>query len=166
MYDGNYVKILSFLNETCEYIEDLKDHKGERIISSDRKVGFLGLIICIKSTIDLYGRLVIRHGLVYLPLYKFTQDHLEMFFSSIRSHGGWNNNPNTRQFTSDYKKLLIHCELFEDSRGNYVKLENISILMLLASNSPLKMQSICHVQEQGLVKTFRQMSAAKIYLMN
>jgi hypothetical protein len=41
--------------------------------------------------------------LLYVPAYKVSLDHLELFFSSIRSAGGWNNNPTARQFTAAYK---------------------------------------------------------------
>lgn len=33
----------------------------------------------------------------YLPLYKISQDHIELSFSSIRAHEGYNNNPSTRR---------------------------------------------------------------------
>lgn len=36
--------------------------------------------------------------LSHIPTYKLSQDHLEMLFSVIRSHGGCNNNPTANQF--------------------------------------------------------------------
>uniref|UniRef100_A0AAV2LW01 Transposable element P transposase-like RNase H C-terminal domain-containing protein n=1 Tax=Knipowitschia caucasica TaxID=637954 RepID=A0AAV2LW01_KNICA len=43
----------------------------------------------------------------YLLTYKLSQDHLELFFSSVRARGGFNNNPTTTQFTAAYKRLLV-----------------------------------------------------------
>lgn len=51
-----------------------------------------------------------------------------MFFSVIRSHGGFNNNPTVKQFKSAFKKLIIHTEVSESSTGNCIPLEKISIL--------------------------------------
>lgn len=61
-------------------------------------------------------------------MYKMSQDHLELLFCNIRSHGGANNNPTARQFRSIYKKILVHIELKDSSQGNCVPLEQISIL--------------------------------------
>jgi hypothetical protein len=40
-------------------------------------------------------------------MYKLSQDHTELFFGTIGSHGGHNDNPTCRQFTTAYKKILI-----------------------------------------------------------
>lgn len=61
-------------------------------------------------------------------MYKISQDHLELIFGTIRSFGGYNNNPTTRQFKSAFKKLIIHVEIKEEKTGNCIPLEEISIL--------------------------------------
>jgi hypothetical protein len=66
--------------------------------------------------------------LLYVPAYKVSLDHLELFFSSIRSAGGWNNNPTARQFTAAYKKLLIRAETRDGGLGNCIPLEQIPVL--------------------------------------
>lgn len=38
---------------------------------------------------------------------KLSQDHLELFFSSVRARGGFNNNPTAKQFTAADKLLLV-----------------------------------------------------------
>ena len=38
---------------------------------------------------------------------KLSQDHLELFFSSVRTQGGFNNNPTAKQFTAADKLLLV-----------------------------------------------------------
>lgn len=64
----------------------------------------------------------------YILSYKLSQDHLEIFFSVIRSKGGYNNNPSARQFEAIYKKLLVHVEVKYFNTGNTLALDNTSIL--------------------------------------
>jgi hypothetical protein len=40
-----------------------------------------------------------------------SQEHLELSFSSIRSKGGFNNNPSAKQFIAIFKCLLVHHKL-------------------------------------------------------
>lgn len=67
-------------------------------------------------------------SLMFLPVYKCSQDHLELVFGSIRSHGGYNNNPTCRQFIAAYKKLLIHSKIRENGLENCIPLNQINIL--------------------------------------
>lgn len=62
------------------------------------------------------------------PFHKISQDHIELFFANIRSHGGSNDNPTPRLFESIYKKVIIHTELMETKTGNCMPLEAIGIL--------------------------------------
>lgn len=51
---------------------------------------------------------------------------MELYFNTIRQKGGWNNNPNCRQFTAAYKKSLV--TKIESSRsGNVVALDNTDV---------------------------------------
>ena len=43
----------------------------------------------------------------YLLTYKYSQDHLELLFSCIRSRGGWNNNRNCLQLKYAPRKMLM-----------------------------------------------------------
>jgi hypothetical protein len=52
--------------------------------------------------------------------YKFSQDHLELFFCAVRGRGGWNNNPTARQFKAAYKRLIVHQEVKSVSTGNCI----------------------------------------------
>lgn len=122
-----------------KYISELKENTDTKITASNRKTGFIGFQICIRSVLSLYEKLVAKKSLIYLATYKLNQDHVELFFSQIRQMGGFNNNPSSSQFQSAYKKLLIHCELHEDSNGNCIKFENIPILQ---KNEILKTEDI------------------------
>lgn len=64
----------------------------------------------------------------YIATYRLSQDHLELFFGIIRRQGGYNNNPNTRQFQGIYRKLLGHLELRSSLSGNCIPLDNFPIL--------------------------------------
>jgi len=114
-----------------QYIESLKcGENGPLIITSKRKTGFIGFIICLKYLLLLFKRLcmVPQAPMLFLPAYKSSQGHLELYFASIRSRGGHNNNPTASQFVSAYKKTLLHMELKADRTGNCIPLQQISIM--------------------------------------
>jgi len=70
-----------------------------------------------------------------MKIYKFSQDHLELFFGSIRAHGGHNNNPTVRQFRSVYRKLVIRTnDIPSFNTGNCIPLEEIDILHYSSSD--------------------------------
>jgi DNA transposase THAP9 len=102
------------------------------VTKSQSKTGFLGLIICISSFKLLFERLVETQILKYILQYKFSQDHIELFFGVIRNHGCCNNNPNARQFMDIYKKTLLHLNLSLKFTGNSIPLEEIPILNCLS----------------------------------
>ena len=106
---SNYQYTKRFLDEASEYIQSLRCTDGMSILTSKRKTGFLGFLLCIKSVLGLAGDLVNVENpvLKYLLTYKMSQDHLELFFSAVRASGGWNNNPTTRQSIAAYKQLLM-----------------------------------------------------------
>jgi len=47
--------------------------------------------------------------------FKLSQDHIELFFCSLRSRFGSNNNPSAKEFQHAYKRLLLNQEI----RGNH-----------------------------------------------
>lgn len=64
-----------------------------------------------------------------MPLHRISQDHIELFFSVVRSHGGYSDNPTSSQFEAIYKKILVNTQLTQTGSGtNCVPLENIMIL--------------------------------------
>lgn len=116
------------MTSTIDYIKSLK-LDGEPILNTIRKTGFLGIIVCCTSLMEYYKIYVEEQQLLkYLLSYKFSQDHLEIFFSVVRSRGGFNNNPTCRQFQSTFKRLLIHAEIKGASGANAVALDATSIL--------------------------------------
>lgn len=57
-----------------------------------------------------------------------SQDHIEMFFSAVRSRGGFNNNPTAKQFKAAYKRLLCHTEIVSSKNANCLSLDDTNIL--------------------------------------
>jgi len=98
-------KAKQFLEQFKLYFEGLKfeplttNSEGELVLKSQRKTGFLGLIICLTNTINLFEELQ-KERMSFLLTYKLSQEHIEIFFSAMRSRGGFNNNPNVIQFRS------------------------------------------------------------------
>lgn len=135
----NYDIISKKLEECIQYIKSLSlVKKSQSILHSKNKTGFLGFLINIQSMLHMYKFLCIDHNfLKYIAMYKISQDHLELIFSSIRSHGGYNNNPTVKQFKSAIKKLIVHCEIKEGNTGNCIPLENISILNVSSANKSI-----------------------------
>ena len=126
---GNEASVLPFLTQASDYISSLKDSTGTLITATTRKTGFLGFLVAIKSITSLYEMYVKppQSQLKYLLTYKFSQDHLELFFAAVRSSQGCNNNPIVRQFMSAYKRLIMRHEI-KGLGGNCVPLDATSIL--------------------------------------
>ena len=68
--------------------------------------------------------------------YKFSQDHIELLFSCIRARGGYNNNPNTLQFRTSLKQILMKNSISPSTSANVLSFEdayNGSIFTLKSS---------------------------------
>ena len=78
----------------------------------------------------------------FLLTYKFSQDHIELFFGKIRSFGGCNNNPTARQFAAAFKKILTHNDLSEVLRGNVTPLETVPLLSVSSVKKDVAVTSL------------------------
>ena len=72
--------------------------------------------------------------------YKFSQDHIELFFCSLRSRFGSNNNPTAKQFQQAYKRLLLHQEI-RGNRGNCI-VDDDSFLLPITSQRSKKVNGL------------------------
>lgn len=147
----NFQQIQKILKDTANYISALKLRVStERIINiidSKKKTGFLGFLINIKNILMLYEEVCEKDNLLsYIPTYKLSQDHLEMIFSVIRSHGGCNNNPTANQFKTALKKIISHAELSIPTTGNCIPIEEIAILLprILPQKNRFTLLTIIH----------------------
>lgn len=142
-----------FLEDAIIYIKSLRLH-GIPLLSSGRKTGFLGFIICAESLRGIYNLYVECETplLKYIISYKFSQDHLEIFFSIIRSRGGHNNNPTARQFEATYKKLLIHAQIKGADTANAVALDATTILSCTSRCSLVGNDDNFHISDMNTVQ--------------
>ena len=69
------------------YIKQLKEPTGTLVTEGKRRTAFVKCLVCIGSVKALFERLVACEDppMRYLLTYKFSQDHLELFFSSVSS---------------------------------------------------------------------------------
>ena len=95
-------------------------------------------------------------------MYKFSQDHLELFFSSMRAAGGRNDNPTAAQFIAAFKWLLMRSSIAVGSNGNCIKQDDTSILNIMQDVVKVGEKDIA-ISEMALIRkydlderTFRQ----------
>ncbi|KAE9542434.1 hypothetical protein AGLY_003295 [Aphis glycines] len=122
IYINNTFDILNSL----EFVEYKKDGQPciTKVLESNRKTGFMGLIRGLINSIQLIEFLIPKNCMTYLLTYKLSQDHIETTFSAIRSRGGYNNNPTCRQFAAAYKRILVHDQVVGSVYGNCRILDN------------------------------------------
>ncbi|KAF2885084.1 hypothetical protein ILUMI_21087 [Ignelater luminosus] len=120
-----------------DYINKLTNASGKPILLSNRKTGFLGFIINLTNIFELYSLLKGHYEQEYLLTFKLSQDPLETFFSVIRSHGGFNNNPNAKQFESAFKRALLKNEISSSSFSNCLT-DGLNILHVTSRKKNIK----------------------------
>jgi hypothetical protein len=133
----------SFFMEAKDYLVGLKNKHGVPVYKTNRKTPVIGFLTCLQSATGLFDELVMSPSpcMKYLLMYKFSQDHIELFFNAIRGCGGWNNNPTARQFVAAYKRLLVRHEV-QASNGNCVAQENITILNVSSKDQDVTPSSV------------------------
>ena len=142
-----------FLEEAYEYIKNLKDPAGIYMHTTQRKTGFIGFMAAISSAKGLFYDLVFDKGVLrYLLMYKFSQDHLELFFGAVRAAGGCSNNPTVRRFVAIYKRLLLRSSI-GGGRGNCEAMDETNLLHI--------MDDVCRVN--GSVITLSEISLIRKY---
>ena len=106
---SNLEIIKTVVVEISDYLLTLKDFNGQLLVYHRRKTFIIGLVSTAKSLIAISEELLSRevNPYKYILTYKFSQDHIELLFSCIRSRGGFNNNPNTLQFRTALKQILM-----------------------------------------------------------
>ena len=99
------------LLSAAKYLLSLKTKSPvpKLLSTSQRRTFIIGFVTCIKSTIAMAKQMLSlsTNPFKYLLTYKFSQDHIELPFSCIRSRGGWNNNPNCLQMKYALRNMLI-----------------------------------------------------------
>lgn len=120
---ANKELIFGFLSNAREYIQSLKVISDGQlltpILETRIKTGFRGFLCNITSIMALYREYVEeKRWMDYLPTYRFSQDHVEMWFGQIRSMDGCNDNPTAQQFTASYRKLSHQSDVSLSEASN------------------------------------------------
>lgn len=123
--------IFNFFDKSIEYIKALKFRNDsgrlQYICKSQAKSGFVGYIINMHCSKMMYMDLIESSKLLeFIPTYYINQDAVEMFFGKIRSHGGYNDNPNVIQFQAAYRKLLANDSITVSRKGNCESYQTVS----------------------------------------
>lgn len=71
----------------------------------------------------LVKRLLEDLDFLYVLTYKYSQDHLELLFSCIRSRGGNNNNPNVKDINQT--SVLQHLNKRRNLKKSKINIRNI-----------------------------------------
>ena len=98
------------LKSTADYLLALKTSSNEFLATHRRKTSVICFVATIKSTIEMANQMLSSpvNPFKYLLTYKFSQDHIKLLFSCIRSKGGWNNNPNCLQLKYAHRQQHYH----------------------------------------------------------
>jgi len=142
----------NFIDSSINYLKSLQSKDHLNILTSPRKTGFNGLIVCLQSMRRLFENVIKTGQMSFILSYKISQDHLEMLFSAIRSRGGFNNNPTAAQFEATYKRLLVHTELSVSSNANCAPQDSTSILFVSSGKKIIKenfLDILCVEEEQS-----------------
>ena len=125
----------AFFEEAYAYIMALRDTNGNLMYNTRKETGFIGFLVAIESMKHIFFHLVERENapMNYVLTYKFSQDHLELFFGAIRSSGGFNNNPTAQQFIAAYKRLLLRSSI-QGQHGNCQKRDQTDILEVISDS--------------------------------
>lgn len=118
----NFHEKMEYLMDTRRYLLSLQTASGTPIVKSVNSTGFIGFVFCIESFLNIVRDLLWHpcHPFSYVLGYKFSQDHLELFFNAIRGSLGWNNNPTAHQLAFIFRRFLVHVGVEPDSSGNCV----------------------------------------------
>jgi len=122
---------------------ELRDKDNNLIVTSKRKGGFIGLLVCIQSVRHLFYYMQEGHiEMTYLPCYKFSQDHLELLFNAIRSRNGWSYNPTARQFRTALRQILYHAgkRILGSMAANCLALDETAVLAIGSRSTTQEVQ--------------------------
>lgn len=101
------------------YLYTLKVHETNKLLCTvSRKTFIIGFAAAVKSILQIAQNILVESSWKYLMTYRFSQDHLELFFAQIRRKNSWNNNPDALQFTSAMKSLLVKNSITASANSN------------------------------------------------
>ncbi|EZA50545.1 hypothetical protein X777_10896 [Ooceraea biroi] len=111
------------MEKHINYLYSLKVHNHLLLCISKRRTFIIGFAAAVKSILQIAKDILVESSMKYLMTYRFSQDHLELFFAQVRRRNSWNNNPNVMQFTSAIKSLLVKNSISTSANSNCVTFE-------------------------------------------
>lgn len=84
---NNQSAVKSFFLEARAILTSIKDERHTAMIRHPRKTPFVGLCVDMNSVVCLIDEFIVSRRWQFLLTYKFSQDHLELLFNSIRRTG-------------------------------------------------------------------------------
>ena len=143
------------LKSTAEYLLALKASNGQLLRLHRRKTFVLGFVTTSKSTIVLANSLLQcpLNPFRFLLTYKFSQDHIELLFSCIRSKGGWNDNPNVLQFKYALRSMLLPNKTTASNSANCHAFEQNAVIPVFSGDSSENSPTIANLEVQSEMET-------------
>ncbi|KAI5716664.1 hypothetical protein M8J76_010347 [Diaphorina citri] len=115
---SNYEKVGGEMMGIVKYLYSLTTIDNTPLYESNRKTFVIGFGAAVKSILAISKSLLDAGHFKYILTYKFSQDHIETFFSRIRQRHGFNNNPNVQQFRWAIRQILLKNEISASALGN------------------------------------------------
>lgn len=110
IFRNNISSLKNIIIPLIKYLYSLK-FNNTHLHKSNKKTFIIGFAIAVKSVFNIAETIFSEHysslNMNYILTYKFSQDHLELFFAQIRQRYGSNNNPNVVQFKTAIKQILF-----------------------------------------------------------
>ncbi|KAG0429162.1 hypothetical protein HPB47_023900 [Ixodes persulcatus] len=111
--------MLTRIDQASHYLRVWKDSTGQPLSQGARKTPILGFLLVLETIKGLAEHLVWgpSPSLRRLLTRKLSQDHLELFFATVRHRTGNNDNLMALEFRSAYRKCLL-ANVQPSTRGN------------------------------------------------
>ena len=121
----------AILKHTADYLLSMVTLTGgqKKLLSTHkRKTFIIGFSATIKSIIEISDEMfkLPANPFKYILTNQFSQDHIELLFSCIRSKGGWNNNPNSLQLKYALRKMLFRNAVKASKNSNCIEFSDLS----------------------------------------
>ncbi|KAL1252213.1 hypothetical protein QQF64_020009 [Cirrhinus molitorella] len=116
----NWTERVELLLRGREYLLSLVMKDGTPLHQTKRYLSVIGFVINIDTLLMMIPDLLQVQR--YVCTYRFSQDHLELLFNSIRASGGWNNNPTAGQFQGIFRRLMVSHQVSQATWQHKMKL--------------------------------------------
>ncbi len=150
------------IQRVCQDVKDmyavLTDPMGKKLLKGKRKTGPLGALGGLFAVCCLVNDMNTNDfKLSYLSTYKFSQDHLELWFNAVRQRNGWSYNPSAHQFRCGFRMLLMHAgkNVIASTYGNCVAQDDTAVLSV-SCTQPISSYISPHEEEVPIIEEERE----------